>query len=103
MQSEPLKKYITIETKKQHYKLKAAEYTRWLCLIEALDVVTRGASRFKVDLNNSDVDWIKPLSFQKYVVERYESMIDEVGNNENVVIPNDVKLDKCIISSELVS
>ena len=103
MQLEPLKKYITIETKKQKYKLKAAEYARWLCLIEALDVVTRAAGRFKVDLNNGDVDWIKPLSFQKYVAERYESMIDEVGNNENVTIPQEVRQTKCIISSELAS
>lgn len=88
MSSEHLKKYITIETKQQTHKLKCNEYARWLCLIEALDVISRGAERFKVDLNKTDIDWVKPLSFQKYVTERYESMIEEVLENElNVKMP----------------
>jgi hypothetical protein len=103
MQSEPLKKYITVETKTKKHKLKVEEYTRWLCLIEALDYITKKASQFKVDLQGKDVDWVKPLAFQKYITERYESMIDEVGNHENVRIPVIVKPDICTTSSELVS
>jgi len=94
------KKYITIQTSKTTHKFKAEEYARWLCLIEALDIVTRGADRFKVDLNNKDIDWIKPLSFQKYVAERFESMIDEVSMNEGVKI--NIKKLPCITSSEPV-
>jgi acyl carrier protein len=86
--SSHLKKFITVETKTKPHKLTCSEYARWLCLIEALDVVSRGAEKFKVDLNSKDIDWIKPLSFQKYVAERFESMIDEVLEQEfNVKIP----------------
>lgn len=94
------KKYITVETKNKSQKLKCSEYARWLCLLEALDIVSRGADRFKVDLNNKDADWIKPLSFQKYVEERYESMIDEVLENElNIKIPLN-RFKECTTSQE---
>lgn len=94
------KKYITVQTNKKTHKLKADEYARWLCLIEALDIVTRGADKFKVDLNGKDIEWIKPLSFQKYVAERFESMIDEVSMNEGVEI--NIKKLPCTTLSEPV-
>lgn len=103
MLSQHLKKYITVETKTKQHQLKCSEYARWLCLLEALDVVSRGAERFKVDLNNNDIDWIKPLSFQKYVAERYESMIEEVLDNElNIKIPLNRFKEECTTSSEPV-
>jgi len=102
MQSEPSKDYIVVETTKQKHKLKADEYARWLCLIEALEIVTKGAARLKVDL--SDSDWIKPLSFQKYIVDRVESMVDEVVQQEKIKLPKNFKLIKpCITSLEPVS
>jgi len=100
MQSAFSKKFITVQTSKATHKLKAEEYARWLCLIEALDIVSKGADRFKVDLNGKDVDWIKPLSFQKYVAERFESMIDEVSMNEGIKI--NIKKLPCTTLSEPV-
>lgn len=84
MQSDSLKKSITIETKNGNHKLSVSEYARWFCLIEALDIITRKAQQFKVDLQNKDADWVKPLAFQKYINERYESMVDEVITNETL-------------------
>lgn len=86
MQSVFSKKHITVQTSKQTHKLKASEYARWLCLIEALDIISKKADQFKVDLHGKDVDWVKPLAFQKYITERYESMIDEVSMNEGIEI-----------------
>jgi hypothetical protein len=31
----------------------------------------------KIDTANN-IDWIKPLAFQKYIDERHESMVDEI-------------------------
>jgi len=98
MQSVFSKKQITVETSKTKHVLDAEEYTRWLCLIEALDIISKSAERFKVDLNNSD--WIKPLSLQKYIVERFESMIDEVSMNEGIKI--NIKKLPCTTLSEPV-
>lgn len=98
MQSALSKKFITVETSKAKHKLKVEEYTRWLCLIEALDIISKKAQQFKVDLHGKDVDWVKPLAFQKYIVERFDSMVDEVSMNEGVKI--NIKKQKCITSSE---
>jgi hypothetical protein len=35
----------------------------------------------KIDTANN-IDWIKPLAFQKYIDERHESMVDEVNMYE---------------------
>jgi len=99
MQSDLSKKYITVETKAGSHKLKVNEYTRWLCLIEALDIISRKAVQFKMDLHNKDVDWVKPLAFQKYITERYESMVDEVAMNESINISVNKEI-KCITSLE---
>jgi hypothetical protein len=55
-------------------------YTRWLCLVEALDVITQVAERKKIDLNNND--WVKPIALQKYINERYLSMLHDVKCEE---------------------
>lgn len=96
------KKFIIVETKNKQHKLTAVEYARWLCLIEALDIVTKKAQLFKIDLLNKDVDWVKPLAFQKYITERFESMIEEVNINENLNLPKNIKKQLCTISSEPV-
>ena len=91
------KKHITIDCEDKKVKLSLDEYTRWLCLVEALDFISKKAQQFKVNLHDKDVDWVKPLAFQKYITERFDSMKDEVILNEtpNNNIP-------CITSSEQV-
>ena len=100
MQSVFSKKHITVQTSKASHKLKAEEYARWLCLIEALEIISKKAEQFKVDLYNKDVDWVKPLAFQKYIAERFESMIDEVSMNEGIKI--NIKKIPCTTLSEPV-
>jgi len=92
------KKHITVDCKDKKEKLALDEYTRWLCLIEALDFISKKAQQFKVNLHDKDVDWVKPLAFQKYITDRFESMKDEVILNET---PNNSV--PCITSSEQVS
>ena len=53
------------------------EYTKWLCLIEAMEYIEARAAKTKFNLDNNN-DWIKPLALQKYVKERFLSMRHDV-------------------------
>ena len=48
-------------------------YARWLCLIEALDVISRDAENKNIDLDKTD-SWIKPIALHKYIEERFHAM-----------------------------
>jgi hypothetical protein len=76
MQSTTSKRTIEIKLKSKTEKLPIDTLSRWLCLIEAIELVCNKAKQMKIDTNNN-MDWIKPLAFQKYIDERVESMIDE--------------------------
>ena len=50
------------------------EYSRWLCLLEGIEFVSKRVEQLEVRNNIKDIDWIKPLAFQKYIEERFASM-----------------------------
>lgn len=52
-------------------------YTRWLCLLEALDVISSKAEEDNIDLEK-DQSWIKPGALQKYMDERYHAMLYDI-------------------------
>lgn len=60
-------------------------YTRWLCLVEALDVIHKAAERNNVNLDKR-TDWIKPLAIQKYMGERFHSMLHDVKVEEHLYV-----------------
>jgi hypothetical protein len=72
---------ITIQTKTKSHTLKKEEYARWLCLIEAIDLIERKASELKTDIISDDF-WVKPLAFQKYIEQRVETMLLDIGREE---------------------
>jgi hypothetical protein len=82
MQSTTSRKTITVNRKDKSEEMSLDTYSRWLCLIEAIELVCSKAKQIKVDINGN-MDWIKPLAFQKYIEERFESMKDEVEHFEN--------------------
>jgi len=48
-------------------------FARWACLIEGIQTVDQKLQDAKVpDSNNK---WIKPLAFEKYIQERFHSML----------------------------
>jgi len=107
MQLVPSKNSITVKTNSNKvHKLQLQEYTRWICLVEALDYISKKAGNFKYNLQEND-DWIKPLAFQKYISERYESMLDEISLNEfntmHTVPPSLNKEKACTTSLEPAS
>lgn len=77
MQSTTSKRTIEVKLKDKTESLPLEVYSRWLCLIEAIELVCNKAKQMKIDTANN-IDWIKPLAFQKYIDERHESMVDEV-------------------------
>jgi hypothetical protein len=92
MQSQSSKKYITIKTSKEDHNLTLDEYSRWLCLLEGVEFVSKRVEQLKTrSKTNQEVDWIKPLAFQKYIAERHESMksdlheIDKTNNQETCI------------------
>jgi hypothetical protein len=49
----------------------------------SVDIVTKTAEEHNIDLNKR-TDWIKPLDFQKYIVERAPAMIHDVKVEEYI-------------------
>jgi adenylate kinase family enzyme len=81
MQSTTSKRTIEVKLKDKSETLPIEAYSRWLCLIEAIELVCNKAKQMKIDTANN-MDWIKPLAFQKYIDERHESMVDEIEMHE---------------------
>ena len=50
------------------------EFTRWMCLVEAFEILNNKAEDLKVDVSNL----IKPLAIDDYIKERYPAMLHDV-------------------------
>ena len=87
MQSKQLKNYTTLKLNKDTIDLSFDEYSRWLCLLEGIDLVDKNMKQYGSRLKNENMDWIKPLAFQKYITERFESMkfeLQEIDKAEQI-------------------
>jgi len=93
---------IQITGDKQTFNMKKLEYARWLCLIEAIDLVERKAQELKTDMISDDF-WVKPLAFQKYIDQRLETMIIDVDREEfNIPTSLSIESNKNIIKSTVL-
>ena len=96
---------IVVKSKTKDHTMQKVEYSRWLCLIEALDLIERKAVDLKQDLMSDDF-WVKPLAFQKYIEQRLETMILDVNREEGltgippIVTPEPVETDAAIEADE---
>ena len=94
-----MKDIIEIKGSKQIFNMKKIEYARWLCLIEAIDLIERKAQELKTDMIGDDF-WVKPLAFQKYIDQRLETMIIDVDREEfNIPTALSIETNKHIIKS----
>jgi hypothetical protein len=55
-------------------------FARWLCLMEAFYIINKKAEDLNINLNDDDV--VKPLAFEKYIQQRYESMMLDLTHDE---------------------
>lgn len=76
---------VNFKTSNKDYSMKVEEYARWLCLVEALDLIESKAVTLKQDLTNDDF-WVKPLAFQKYIEQRLETMLLDISREEGIKI-----------------
>ena len=51
-------------------------FSRWACLVEGIQAVDQKLVDAKIP--DSDTKWVKPLAFEKYIQERYHSMLRDV-------------------------
>jgi hypothetical protein len=79
-----MKNEYAVTCKDRSHFLKKEEYARWLCLIEAIDLINTKALELNTDLNKDDF-WLKPLAFQKYIESRLETMLLDIDREENNV------------------
>lgn len=101
MQLQTSIKTVNIKSKAKDYQMGMTEYARWLSLIEGIELVSKKAQQVRERNPSNNVDWIKPLAFQKYVTERHESMIDEIEVHEkNNINTSDMSI--CITLPEPV-
>jgi hypothetical protein len=68
--------YVTINTNNGSEKMHIDHYSRWLCLIEAVEFIGAKCEEWGKDMD--DVDWVKPIALQKYIDERFHSMKHDV-------------------------
>lgn len=77
---------VSITTRSGEEHVMSVEcYTRWLCLVEALDVIHKAAERNNINLDKR-TDWLKPLAIQKYMDERFHSMLHDVKVEEHLYV-----------------
>lgn len=73
--------YMTFETKKNGTISMGKEtFARWCCLAEAFYIIDKKAEELGVELNQND--WVKPLAFEKYIDQRFESMMLDLAQDE---------------------
>jgi hypothetical protein len=65
------------------YSMSLEEYTRWICLMEAMQFISYTADQKKIDLSKDD-KWIKPLELNKYIKARFHSLKHDIGIEENI-------------------
>lgn len=51
------------------------EFSRWMCLIEAFEIICEKANYLKVDMQSM----IKPLAIENYIKERFDAMKHDVS------------------------
>lgn len=76
------KKITLSETSEKKTEMSFYELSRWMSLIEGIEHVDKKCKQLKIsDRNNC---WVKPNALQKYVDERYQSMLFEITDNDTI-------------------
>ena len=93
---------LNVSTLKDNYtehNMTYDEYARWLCLLEGIEIVGNRVEQLKKRSIENNIDWIKPLAFQKYIDERFLSMKSDL---EEIEANNAIKAPKLTCTTSLV-
>lgn len=55
------------------------EISRWMSLIEAVDIIDQKATQLGV--GHDSINWVKPIAIQKYIDDRTEGMLFEIADD----------------------
>jgi len=69
-------KRTLVSPKGENYDMSEYEICRWMCLIEAVDIIEKKSSQ--LGAKGDGINWVKPIAIQKYIDERTESMLFEI-------------------------
>ncbi len=68
-------KHVNIKRKNGMVEqLNDVSFSRWVCLIEAFDLISEKADELKIDLEKA----LKPVAIEHYMNERYVSVLPDV-------------------------
>ena len=65
---------LILKTNSGLLKLTAAQFSRWVCLFEACDVITEHANKHNMQSDNL----LKPAAIEEYIEKRYPSVLVDV-------------------------
>ena len=68
--------YATFNTPDGKIDMTKETLARWLCLTEAFHIIEKKSSDLGISLDKKD--WVKPLAFEKYIQQRFESMMLDI-------------------------
>lgn len=68
---------IELPTKKTVINMTLTEFARWGALIEAVEIVSKKASRLGIDTDESN-EWIKQGAIERYIQDRSVTIIDDL-------------------------
>lgn len=92
MSSTLSKNAVKLEVEAKTFGMSYDEYARWLCLLEGIELVGKRVEQLKRRSNDNNIDWIKPLAFQKYIEERFLSMKSDLEELEQTAEPKMIKV-----------
>lgn len=82
------KPYATFETPTGKYVTSKECLARWLCLMEAFHIIEKKSEELSINLDKKD--WVKPLAFEKYIQQRFESMMLDMEIDAKQGVFNDI-------------
>lgn len=84
------KPYVQFNTPEGKLDMTKDCFTRWLCLAEAFHIIEKKSQDLGINLEKKD--WVKPLAFEKYIQQRFESMMLDMEIDARQGTFNDIKV-----------
>jgi hypothetical protein len=66
----------------QEHEMSVYELSRWCALIDAVEVVDKKLKQLGSRAPNDKV-WVKPIALQKYVDEKFESILFDITSGDD--------------------
>lgn len=92
------KPYAVFKTNSGDVEMTKDCLARWLCLMEGFHIMEKKAQDFGINLEKKD--WVKPLAFEKYIQERFESMMLDMEIDAKTGVFDDIKITGSLMTED---